>query len=69
MRVFTNRKQIVDLKHFRYCTGHYHILLELQQETPNMLLELCGHDARTFVPIHQLDLDDRLGMITLNPGD
>jgi hypothetical protein len=69
MRVFTNRQEIVELKHFRYCTGHYQMLLTLQQEAPNMLLEIRGDKGREFVPIHRLDLDDQFAMIDLNPGD
>ena len=69
MRVYTSRKTIVDLKHFRYCAKHYGMLLTLQQETPNLMLEVNDLERRSFIPIHQLDLDDRFSVIRLNPND
>jgi hypothetical protein len=73
MRVYTTRKTIVDLKHFRYCSKHYRMLLTLQQEAPNMMLELkqpfSGQSATGAIPIHQLDLEDQLALIGLNPND
>ena len=58
MRVYTSRKTIVDLKHFRYCAKHYGMLLTLQQETPNLMLEVNDLERRSFIPIHQLDLEE-----------
>jgi hypothetical protein len=69
MRVFTTKKSIVDLKHFRYCAKHYDMLLTLQQETPNLMLEVNQQNQRAFVPIHQLDLDDPRSVSGLNPND
>jgi hypothetical protein len=69
MRVRTQRKDIVDIKHFRYCTKHYGLLVWLQNETPNLLLEVNGGMERSFIPIHQLDFEDQLAVIGLNPND
>jgi hypothetical protein len=70
MRVYTNRNSIVDLKHFRYCTKHYGMLLALQHEAPNLKLEVAVEPGRsTFIPIHELNFDDYLAVNRLNPSD
>lgn len=68
MKVYTNNKRIVDLKHFRYCSKHYRMLVNLQQEAPNLMLEL-NTPERSFIPIHQVDFEDQLALIGLNPND
>jgi len=69
MRCYTNKKTIVDLKHFRYCSKHYSMLLTLQQEAPNMMLEVNQPERQGLIPIHQLDLEDQFALIGLNPND
>ncbi|MBI5537767.1 MAG: hypothetical protein HY898_33895 [Deltaproteobacteria bacterium] len=69
MRVSTYRNKIVDLKHFRYCVRHYGMLVTLQHETPNLMLEVDDSNGRSFIPIHQIDLEDQTAIITLNPND
>jgi hypothetical protein len=69
MRCYTSKKTIVDLKHFRYCSKHYRMLLTLQQEAPNMMLEVNHPGSQALIPIHQLDLEDQLALIGLNPND
>jgi hypothetical protein len=69
MRCYTNQKTIVDLKHFRYCSKHYRMLLTLQQEAPNMMLEVNHSERASLIPIHQLDLEDQVALIGLNPND
>jgi hypothetical protein len=69
MRVYTTRRTIVDLKHFRYCSKHYRMLLTLQQEAPNLMLEVNTPDRSALIPIHQIDLEDQYALIGLNPND
>lgn len=69
MRVYTTRRTIVDLKHFRYCSKHYSMLLTLQQEAPNLMLEVGNAGKQALIPIHQIDLEDQLAVIGLNPND
>ena len=69
MRVHTQRRDIVDIKHFRYCARHYGMLVALQQELPNLLLEIDGNAKRAFIPIHQLDFEDQSAVIALNPNE
>jgi hypothetical protein len=69
MRAFTTKRTIVDIKHFRYCSKHYGMLLSLQQETPNLMLEVNASERGALIPIHQLDLEDQVALIGLNPND
>jgi hypothetical protein len=69
MRVHTQRHDIVDIKHFRYCARHYGMLVALQQELPNLLLEIQGSPQRAFIAIHQLDFENQSAVIALNPND
>jgi hypothetical protein len=73
MRVRLQDKRIVRLKHFRLVHPHYILLCGLQQEVPNMLLEIepiSPGGKREFVPIHAIDLDRFQELTLLNlPGD
>lgn len=61
MRLYTDRKAIVTLKHFRFTHGHYLILCQMQadQTLCNCLVEIEDEpDKHSFVPVHALDLED-----------
>ena len=69
MRVYTYKKTIVDIRHFRFCSKHYQLLLTLQREMPNMLLESAAADGQKFIPIHTLNLEDQIAIRDLNPNE
>lgn len=66
MRVFTIHHKIVDIKHFKFCTKDYNMLLELQRDHPNLPLET---EINEYIRINQLDLENRAELMTLNASD
>lgn len=70
MRVrLTNGKTVVKLLHFHYCAKHVALLMQLQLETPNLMLFT---DSPTWNPIlvsmHKLNLDHE-ELRFLNPSE
>ena len=67
MRVYTSKKSIVNIKHFHFCTKDYTTLLALQNDHPNLALEVDNGDAfSTYIRINQIDLENRLELMALN---
>ncbi|MFA6446995.1 MAG: hypothetical protein WCW31_01925 [Patescibacteria group bacterium] len=70
MRIYTHQHTIVDVKHFRFCAKHYNLLLVLQQEMPNLCLEVVSAEGAPFrLPIHKLNLENQEDIRRLNPNE
>jgi len=70
MRVFTNKNAIANLKHFKYCLKNYERLLDLQQEVPNLPLEIESETAyKRYIPISSLNLEKFSEILNLNAHD
>jgi len=69
MRVrLQGRKTVVTLRHFRYCSKHIAILMQLQAETPSLELYCESPEARTqIVLVAHLELDHE-DLRFLNPS-
>jgi hypothetical protein len=62
-------KVVVKLLHFRYCSKHIALLMQLQLEVPNMVLFTESPSWNPFmVPLHKLDLDHE-ELRFLNPSE
>ncbi len=67
MRVYTTKKTIVNLKHFQCCAAHVNALLNLQQMTPNLPLEIDSNDQyKRYIPIHEVYLERDSDILVLN---
>ncbi len=73
MRVPLLDHRLVVLKHFQFTYKAFALLLSIQQEAPNLLLEIeqteyptRADELHKFVPAHSLCLEDFRALRTIN---